>query len=85
MANNRNTHSSPGVYTQFTDIQYAAKTLGITTLGLVGETKKASLFHKPYHVQCPQASITGDFCSLCKFCFFHYILFSLNLLWSWRN
>lgn len=44
MANNRNTHSSPGVYTQFTDIQYAAKTLGITTLGLVGETKKGPAF-----------------------------------------
>ena len=34
----RGNHSSPGVYTQFTDLSYAAKTLGITKLGLVGET-----------------------------------------------
>lgn len=40
----RGTHSSPGVYTQFTDLSYAAKSLGITTLGLVGETKKGPAF-----------------------------------------
>ena len=40
----RGTHSSPGVYTQITDLQYAAKSLGITTLGLVGETKKGPAF-----------------------------------------
>lgn len=40
----RGTHSSPGIYTQITDISYAAKTLGITTLGLVGETIKGPAF-----------------------------------------
>lgn len=40
----RGTHSSPGFYSQFTDLTYAAKTLGITTLGLVGETKKGPAF-----------------------------------------
>lgn len=40
----RGTHSSPGVYTKITDLQYAAKSLGITTLGLVGETKKGPAF-----------------------------------------
>ncbi len=40
----RGTHSSPGIYTQFTDLSYAAKSLGITTLGLVGETKKGPAF-----------------------------------------
>ena len=40
----RGTHSSPGVYSQFTDLSYAAKTLGITTLGLVGETLKGPAF-----------------------------------------
>lgn len=40
----RGTHSSPGVYTKITDVQYAAKSLGITTLGLVGETKKGPAF-----------------------------------------
>lgn len=40
----RGTHSSPGVYSNITDIQYAAKTLGITTLGLVGETLKGPAF-----------------------------------------
>lgn len=40
----RGTHSSPGIYSQFTDIAYAAKTLGVTTLGLVGETLKGPAF-----------------------------------------
>ena len=40
----RGTHSSPGIYTQITDIEYAAKTLGITTAGLVGETLKGPAF-----------------------------------------
>ncbi len=40
----RGTHSSPGIYTQFTDLSYAAKTLGVTTLGLVGETLKGPAF-----------------------------------------
>ena len=40
----RGTHSSPGVYTKITDLSYAANSLGITTLGLVGETKKGPAF-----------------------------------------
>lgn len=40
----RGTHSSPGIYTKITDLQYASKSLGITTLGLVGETKKGPAF-----------------------------------------
>ena len=40
----RGTHSSPGVYTKFTDLSYAAQSLGITTLGLVGETKMGPAF-----------------------------------------
>lgn len=40
----RGTHSSPGIYTQMNDLQYAANTLGITTLGLVGETIKGPAF-----------------------------------------
>ena len=40
----RGTHSSPGVYTKFTDLSYAAKTLGITTLGIAGETLKGPAF-----------------------------------------
>ena len=40
----RGTHSSPGVYTQISSLSYAAKTLGITSLGLVGETKKGPAF-----------------------------------------
>ena len=40
----RGTHSSPGIYTQITDLQYAAKSMGITTLGLVGETLKGPAF-----------------------------------------
>mgnify|MGYP002521208945 CR=1 FL=1 len=44
MAKIRGTHSTPGAYTQFTDLSYAAKTMGITTLGLVGETLKGPAF-----------------------------------------
>lgn len=45
MANNiRGTHVSPGIYSRETDITYAVKSLGITTLGLVGETLKGPAF-----------------------------------------
>ena len=40
----RGTHSSPGHYTQITDLSYAIKNLGITSLGLVGETLKGAAF-----------------------------------------
>ena len=40
----RGTHSSPGIYTQITDLSYAAQNLGITSLGLVGETLKGPAF-----------------------------------------
>ena len=40
----RGTHSSPGIYDQISDLQYAADHLGLTTLGLVGETLKGPAF-----------------------------------------
>lgn len=40
----RGTHSSPGIYTKFTDVNVAAKSMGITSLGLVGETLRGSAF-----------------------------------------
>lgn len=40
----RGTHSSPGIYTKITDLPYSAKSMGITTLGLVGETLKGPAF-----------------------------------------
>lgn len=40
----RQTHVSPGIYTRETDLTYAVKSLGITTLGLVGETVKGPAF-----------------------------------------
>lgn len=40
----RGTHSSPGIYTQVTDLSYAARNLGITSLGLVGETLQGPAF-----------------------------------------
>ncbi len=42
--NARQTHVSPGIYTKETDLIYASKSLGITTLGLVGETVKGPAF-----------------------------------------
>lgn len=40
----RGTHVSPGVYSHETDITYAVKSLGITTLGLAGETQRGPAF-----------------------------------------
>lgn len=46
----RQTHVSPGIYTKETDLTYAAKSLGITTLGLVGETVKGPAF-QPFLIE----------------------------------
>jgi hypothetical protein len=40
----RGIHVSPGVYTKETDLNYAVKSLGVTTLGLIGETQKGPAF-----------------------------------------
>lgn len=40
----RQTHVSPGIYTKETDLTYASKSLGITTLGVVGETMRGPAF-----------------------------------------
>lgn len=42
--NARGSHSSPGVYTKEVDINYSVKSLGITSLGLAGETLKGPAF-----------------------------------------
>ncbi len=45
MADNaRGIHVSPGIYTREIDLTYAVKSLGITTLGLVGETQRGPAF-----------------------------------------
>ena len=45
MANNaRMQHVSPGIYTREIDVNYAVRSLGITTLGVVGETLKGPAF-----------------------------------------
>ena len=43
-SNPRGVHVSPGIYTAETEISYAVKSLGITTLGLVGETQRGPAF-----------------------------------------
>ena len=40
----RGSHTSPGIYTKEIDLNYAVKSLGITTLGVVGETEKGPAF-----------------------------------------
>jgi len=40
----RGVHVSPGIYTKEVELTYAAQSLGITTLGLVGETVKGPAF-----------------------------------------
>ena len=42
--NARGSHSSPGVYTKEVDVIYSVKSLGITSLGLAGETLKGPAF-----------------------------------------
>ena len=42
--NAKGLHSSPGVYTREIDISYSVKSLGVTTLGLVGETQFGPAF-----------------------------------------
>lgn len=44
ISNARGKHSSPGVYMEEIDKSYATKSLGITTLGIVGETLKGPAF-----------------------------------------
>jgi hypothetical protein len=44
LSNARGKHSSPGVYIEEIDKSYATKSLGITTLGVVGETLKGPAF-----------------------------------------
>ena len=44
ISNARGSHSSPGIYTKEIDLSYASKSLGITTLGVVGETLKGPAF-----------------------------------------
>lgn len=47
MADNvRGIHVSPGIYTDEKELSYAVKSLGITTLGLVGETLKGPAFER---------------------------------------
>lgn len=42
--NARQVHVSPGIYTKETELSYAAQSLGITTLGVAGETVKGPAF-----------------------------------------
>jgi hypothetical protein len=44
ISNARGKHSSPGVYIEEIDKSYASKSLGVTTLGVVGETLKGPAF-----------------------------------------
>ena len=45
----RQTHVSPGIYSREIELNYAVKSLGITKLGLVGETLRGRAF-EPYEV-----------------------------------
>lgn len=44
ISNARGKHSSPGVYIEEIDKSYASKSLGVTTLGVIGETLKGPAF-----------------------------------------
>ena len=49
ISNARGKHSSPGVYIEEIDKSYASKSLGVTKLGVVGETLKGPAF-EPVHI-----------------------------------
>ena len=44
MAENQKVFVSPGVYTAEKDLTFVAQSVGVTTLGLAGETKKGPAF-----------------------------------------
>ena len=44
MASNNRVFVSPGVYTSEVDLTFVAQSVGVTTLGLVGETLKGPAF-----------------------------------------
>jgi hypothetical protein len=44
MASNNRVFVSPGVYTSEKDLTFVAQSIGVTTLGLVGETLKGPAF-----------------------------------------
>jgi len=46
----RGLHVSPGIYSREIDVTYAVKSLGITTLGVAGETLRGPAF-QPIHVE----------------------------------
>ena len=48
--NSRGVHVSPGVYSREIDLNYAVKSLGITTLGVAGETLRGPAF-QPMHIE----------------------------------
>ena len=50
MANGSKTFVSPGVYTSEKDLTFVAQSVGVTTLGLVGETLKGPAF-EPIYIQ----------------------------------
>jgi len=49
ISNARGKHSSPGVYIDEIDKTYATRSLGVTTLGVIGETLKGPAF-EPVHI-----------------------------------
>jgi hypothetical protein len=50
MANSNRVFVSPGVYTSEKDLSFVAQSVGVTTLGLVGETLRGPAF-EPVYVQ----------------------------------
>jgi len=56
MANNK-IYVSPGVYTKETDLSYATTSIGVTTLGVAGETLKGPAF-EPILVKNPNKFLT---------------------------
>jgi hypothetical protein len=43
---NQKVFVSPGVYTSETDLSFVAQSVGVTTLGLVGETLRGQLLNR---------------------------------------
>ena len=57
MASNNRVFVSPGVYTSEVDLTFVAQSVGVTTLGLVGETLKGPAF-EPILIKSTETFIT---------------------------
>ena len=77
MATNNRVFVSPGVYTSEVDLTFVAQSVGVTTLGLVGETVKGPAFEPILlsNFNLLYASLIASHSFSCLFLFRIYLIF----------